>query len=80
MDYYLRKIEEGQTIWDIAVQEYGDVTMAWTIVKDNDNQLADLNASIVPGTELKIRKEPVVNDRDLMNHFRINEQYVNCKD
>ena len=80
MEFYQRNIEEGQTIWDIAVQEYGDVMMAWTILEDNPVALTDLNTDLIPGSWLKIRKEPVEDDKELMNHFRNNQIYVNCKD
>lgn len=79
MEMYIVKIEEGQTIWDIAIQEYGDVLMAWAILEDNAT-LTDLNDDLAPGTELKIRQAPTVQDKELMNYFRTNKIYVNNQD
>jgi len=79
MEFYKRKIEEGQTIFDIAIQEYGDVMMIWILLDDNLATITDLNTDLVPGAELNIRKEPVVNDKELMNYFRNQQIFVNCK-
>lgn len=80
MEFYLRNIEEGQSIWDIAVQEYADPMAVWTVLKDNPGTLTDLNTDLTPGMQLKIRVDPVVNDKELMNHFRTQQIFVNSRD
>lgn len=46
-----------QTIWDIAIQEYGSVMGASFIVKDNN--LNGYTTTIVPGQVLKINNAPI---------------------
>ncbi len=80
MDFYTIHIEEGQSIWDIAIQEYGDPMEAWTILEDNPATLTDLNTDLTPAMLLKIRVDHPVSDRELMKYFREQKIYVNCKD
>jgi hypothetical protein len=80
MKMYTINIEEGQTIWDVAIQVYGDVFMAWQLVKDNAGVLVDLNTDLVPGMVLNIQVEPLVKDKELMNHFRTQKTIINCRD
>jgi hypothetical protein len=48
---------EGQTIWDIAMQEYGNHLCVFTLRDDNLFAIQDLNASIPSGYTLKIRTD-----------------------
>jgi hypothetical protein len=74
---YTINTEVGQSIWDIAVQEYGDVSAVWLLLQDNEI-IADLNTILPPGTELIIRQNPIVADAELMNFFRNNKIVVNA--
>lgn len=47
------KVEEGQTIWDIAVKQYGDLTGVRHLIEDN--QLSDYNSDVAVGTDLVIK-------------------------
>lgn len=49
------KIENNQSIWDIALQEYGNVECVWQLVGDNRDVIANLDVKLVPGTELNIQ-------------------------
>jgi hypothetical protein len=80
MKMYTVNIEEGQTIWDVAIQVYGDVFMAWQLVKDNAGVLVDLNTDLVPGMVLNVLVDPTVKDKELMNHFRTQKTIINCRD
>lgn len=48
-------VQYGQSMWDIAIQEYGHVDGVFLLVKDNPNySITDVP---VPGEELLIRDE-----------------------
>jgi hypothetical protein len=78
MKTYTIKIQAGQSIYDIAMQEYADVSGVWLLMKDNPMECPDLNTALVPGASLIIRQDAVVADRELMNYFRTNKIQVNC--
>lgn len=71
--------EAGQTIWDIAIQEYGDVMMAWTILEDNATIFPDLNTDPPPNSELNIRTDFVSEDKELANYFQTEQIHINCQ-
>lgn len=78
MNFYQINIEQGQTIWDVAIQEYGDVMKAWIVLEDNSGVLTDLNTDLLPSMKLNIRTEIEVEDRELMKYFRTKKIHVNC--
>jgi hypothetical protein len=78
MKTYTIKIQAGQSIYDVAMQEYADVSGVWMLMQDNPIQCPDLNTALVPGASLIIRQEPVVADKELMNYFRTHKIEVNC--
>lgn len=48
-------VREGQSAFDIAIQEYGSIEgIAW-LLEDNQDIGLNLNSNIRPGTELIIR-------------------------
>jgi len=47
----------GQTIWDIAVQEYGTLEAVFQLQGDNALVIPDLNTVLTPGTALVIQIE-----------------------
>lgn len=51
----------GQSIWDIAVQEYGSPSGVAALITDN-LELLDLSATPVPGTKIKIDSTKIINN------------------
>lgn len=50
-------VDINQSIWDIAIQEYGDPCGVKQLIIDN-SQL-NFNDSISPGTKIRITAEPI---------------------
>lgn len=50
------KTYPGQSLIDIAVQEYGDIAGVEYIIEDNNIGISDY---LSPGTELVIREDPI---------------------
>lgn len=46
------KVKDGQSIYDIAVQEYGELDAVWFLIDDNR---LDMEKDLVPGRVLNIR-------------------------
>lgn len=80
MKMYIVTVEEGQTIWDVAIQVYGDAMMAWQLMKDNTGIIADLNTDLTAAMKLNVQVDPLVKDKELMNHFRTQNTIINCRD
>lgn len=56
-DHYIHVVDDGETLWSIAKQEYGD-ELAWVVLFwDNDKLLDSHDGKLLPGMELKIRSE-----------------------
>ena len=58
-------VKFGQTIFDIALQEYGDLEGIKTLLEDNEG--LDLSQELVEGSKLnisidKIIQQPIVNE------------------
>lgn len=49
---------ERQTIWDVAIQEYGSAQAVFYLLADN-NRANVLNANITTGEVLKIKSEAI---------------------
>lgn len=49
---------ERQTIWDVAIQEYGSAQAVFQLLIDN-NKIIDLNADITAGEALKIKSDAI---------------------
>lgn len=47
----------GQNIFDIALQTYGDISKAVRVFLDNDS-IQSLHDDIVPGSEIEFEEEP----------------------
>lgn len=56
------KLAYGQTLYDLAVQEYGHTDGFFVILEDNPGIVQDLADVPAPGTEVMIRDVPVIND------------------
>lgn len=65
MKIYTAKI--NQTLYDIALQIYGDRSAITWLCKDND---LDLDTDLLPGTELKIRDS--YRNKSIANYFQTN--------
>lgn len=67
MNIYKITVEDGQTVWDIAVQEYGTVEGLSLLLKDNN---LSLSASLYPSQQLVIQLNPDLQNQDIRNYFR----------
>jgi hypothetical protein len=66
-------IVQGQSIWDIAIQEYGSVTSVFDFIADNG--FADgLNTLLTPGQKVKIISAP--SDKGVLQYFQTNKLRV----
>lgn len=78
MRFYSIITEKGQSIYDIAVQEYGTADAVFTVIQDNPT--VNLTEEITEKTALKIRANesdcPIKNIR-VMREFRTNKPIVN---
>ena len=71
---YKKYIEQGQSLIDIAIQEYGDVT-ALPLAVDDNNQSYD--AVLMPSQEMVFRNNAPQFDQQLMGEYRRRELRVN---
>lgn len=59
------KVLDRQTIWDIAIQEYGSIDGAFKILNDNPN--LDLATNLIPNTLILINSSPI--NKDVVNYL-----------
>lgn len=62
----LEKVLEGQTAWDIVLQEYGDIQGMTKMLEDwlDDNGECVLGRGVeIEGEELPIRDEELINEK-----------------
>lgn len=50
-------IQDGQTLFDIAIEVYGDVASVFWLLDDNREVLASLTAPLVAGLTVQVRDE-----------------------
>ena len=75
--FYYIKTERGQSLYDIAVQEYGNAQGVWWILTDNEALCTHGLCTIMPaGLDLKIRTEKPVSS-DVQKYFRDKNIIVN---
>ena len=55
-------VHHRQTLWDLAVQHYGDVSGVFQLMKDNPDKISNLDTAIAPGTKLRISGDPAKTD------------------
>lgn len=60
---------QGQTITDIALQEYGSAEGLFAFLEANQN--LDLDSQLEPGQKVLVKEEDVVNS-DIVNYFQGN--------
>jgi hypothetical protein len=76
MDFKTITVQEGQNIYDIAVQEYGGVDAVEYLQTDNPTKIQNLNATIAVGDTLLIRKEAAVERPQYMRELRKRRIFV----
>lgn len=78
--YYEIRTEDGQSIWDLAIQEYGSIEEVFGLL--DANPVLQINNEPEAGTKINIEQEPDVQNREQMDYFRGNgagKRYVNCR-
>jgi hypothetical protein len=65
-------VQHDQSIWDLAIQEYGSIEQMFIMVSDN-KLLSSLDVIPTPGDKLSIRTD-FDGDYALMNYFRNKRQ------
>ena len=63
------EVQNNQTIYDIAIQEYGDVEGVKQIL--NDNPGIDLDVDIVPKSILIIGADPI--NKEVVEYLKIHD-------
>lgn len=77
---YTKRVEQGQDLFDLCLQEYGSVLAIWVMLQDNPD--LDLIRPLVAGTSLVFRVElpaefgidPTLTDRFRNRKTRVNFQ------
>jgi hypothetical protein len=60
----------GQSLFDISIQEYGDISAVFDLVTSNKNITA-IDRDVKPGDKLNIDPTLIVNN-DVVNFYRLN--------
>jgi hypothetical protein len=77
-EFYTIKIERGQTISDVAIQEYGCIEDTITLMDDNpDVFTAGILTQLEPATVINIRKQHENSKPQTMNYYRTQRLKVN---
>ena len=78
-NHYLVRVEEGQGIWDMAIQEYGTVAEVFRLLRNNPS--LNLNSHLSALQLLSFEQAVLLPEREaVMRHFRVNEIKVNTHD
>lgn len=64
-------VQDGQTVWDLAIQQYGGVEGVFNLIKDNPGVIAGVDSQLAAGTELKVKSDPV--NTDVLAYYTENE-------
>lgn len=64
---------QGQTIWDIALGQYGSIEGVFALL-DQNPQLLDINANLHPGMQLNTRGEKL--DTEVVGYYVNNHVIV----
>lgn len=54
-------VADGQTLWDIALQEYGSVEGVFILMAENPF-VGNINQELEPGIQLNVKSEPIAKD------------------
>lgn len=80
-NYYTKPVEQGQDIYDLCLQEYGDIQAIWLLLEDNPS--LDLIRALVAGEPVVFRVElpdQVPVDKNVMDYFRVQNIRVNMQE
>jgi hypothetical protein len=79
LNEYRKLIESGQDVFDLALQEYGNIEAIFIFLIQND---LDVEATLTQGQSLLFEKTPSVKVKDaqVMDYFRRNALRINCDD
>jgi hypothetical protein len=75
---YYKSVEEGQDVYDLCLQEYGDINTIFLLLEDNP--ALDLTRALIAGEQMKFRVElpdEVKVDKKSMDDFRTKTIRVN---
>jgi hypothetical protein len=79
--FYYKQAEQGQNIYDLAIQEYGDIAAVFMLLEDQAD--LDFVNTISTTVKLKLRKQ-CPNEFNFNNQnqdaFRLSRWRVNCHD
>lgn len=78
---YKKRIEDGQDIFDLCIQEYGGLNALFLLLADNPH--IDLIQKLTPGVQVNLRVEVPANvplNKNQMDHFRTKEIRVNMQE
>jgi len=74
-------VEQGQSVFDIALQEYGSVREVFRLLADNPALTSGLNTQLAAGQKLQIQRNPSgLLNADLVSVFRRNQVRINTGD
>jgi hypothetical protein len=63
------RVVRGQSLFDLAIQEYGSVEEVYRLLDDNP-EVITVDAELMPGSILKVQERPQLEDERTMNYFR----------
>jgi hypothetical protein len=66
-------VSSGQNIWDVALQEFGDIEQVFTFIADND---LNLNFKLKPSQNIIINNSGIGNN-DIKNLFKFSKIILN---
>lgn len=78
---YKKKVEIGQDIFDLCIQEYGGLNALFLLLADNPH--LDLVRKLIPGEEVKLRVEipqDILLNKNQMDYFREKDIKVNMQE
>lgn len=78
---YKKKVEIGQDIFDLCIQEYGGLNALFLLLADNPQ--LDLVRKLIPGEEVKLRVEvpqDIPLNKNQMDYFREKDIKVNMQE
>jgi hypothetical protein len=64
-------VGNGQSIYDIALQEGGDIAFVFLLMFDNPETITSLDTILEPGTKLYIKRAPV--NAQMLKYYQDNE-------
>lgn len=75
--FYAITVQEGQSVLDISIQEYGSPEAALMLMRDNT--LTGITQTLNGGDVLQIRQAPEVANKSMMRYFRDDKIKVNSQ-